>query len=154
MDNQTLWARDFFSDVRDQVRLVRDEQRVLEARRERLNSLGSQRFDGDGVHGGSIAGDKFGDQIALIGDYEAEYEQHCKRAVSSIKDATSIVSYMMEHNPHNHQWAETLQLRYIDDMSDTAIARIMQVSRATVVNWSDAGIDWLDHEGRTTVLCG
>lgn len=128
------------------MRMVRRERGILEARTAQAYSLGSlaPSAGGSSGHGPRNA---IEENAAATDEAERRYEEVTRQARDDIAEARAYLSDMRMAGELMALCAQAIELRYVDDMTDSAGSRALSMGHERYRDVIDTGLDWMDNRG-------
>ena len=139
-------ARRWMEGVRAEVRMVRRERGILEARTAQAYSIGSlaPSTGGSSGHGPRNA---IEENAVACEDARQRYEEATKQAACDICAARDYLADMRCAGEMMALCSQAIELRYVDDMTDAMASRALGIGHGRYNEVIDAGLDWMDNRG-------
>lgn len=146
MTSDRGWSREWLESVRAYVSYAKRERRIMEARRERRWSLGSQA-PSDGGHSGKGPRNAIYEDVVAWLQAQEDSTTACRAACEEIRQAHDVLSGMALAGPREAECSQVLTCVYLDGMSEREASLVLHMSKTTVRELEGQGLDWLDAMG-------
>lgn len=136
-------AREWLDSVTEAVRSIEADAILMGAARERLESLGA-------VIKEVVVRSSATDPMAKVDDVlvlEAEREARLSHAMREVNEARLVFEGMRRIGKLESKAADALELVHVVDMTKKDAAKQLGVSRMTLLNRYNYGVEWLDAHG-------
>lgn len=143
-------AREWLESVTDAVRSIEADAIMLNAARERLESLGAVIKEVVVRSSASDPMDKVDDVLVL----EAERESRIAHAMQEVNEARLVFEGMRRIGKMESNAADALELVHVMDLTKKAAGKRLGVSRTTLISRYAYGVNWLDAHGLAYAKAG